>query len=174
MAVGAAYLTKMQRAARIKTLTADITAELTDSIEEARADLIAIGVIPEKANDETDSLILGAIRCFIRWKFAYDDTERIGAMGEYMSMRDELRRRRDYGYYAVTFTVTDDDDPVPDAEIVFNGEIIITDDDGEAIFYYVSTGTNQAYKIEADGYAAVEGTINVTGSAEVGIELIST
>ncbi len=95
MAVSPEYLNKIRRAIR-RSQNDEIDAELTDIIEECRLDLIAVGVKPEKANDETDSLILGAVRCFARWKFAptLDDAE--ANRGDYMIMRDELRRRVNY------------------------------------------------------------------------------
>jgi hypothetical protein len=96
MAVSPAYLAKMQRAVRVKTATADVTAELTDLIEEARSDLISLGVLSTKANDETDSLILGAVRCFVRWKMAPDAVEAEANREDYMLMRDELRGKVAY------------------------------------------------------------------------------
>jgi hypothetical protein len=100
MAVSSGYLAKMQRAARIKTATADSTAELTDLIEECRADLQSLGVLATKTTDETDSLILGAVRCFVRWKMAPDDKEAALNRDDYMTSRDELRRK-------VAYTVAD-------------------------------------------------------------------
>ena len=96
MAVSPGYLAKLQRAVRIKTATADVTAELTDLIEECRADLIRLGVLPDKANDEADPLILGAVRCFIRWKWAQTPDDETGNMRDYMLMRDELRKTAAY------------------------------------------------------------------------------
>ncbi len=96
MAVSAGYLAKLQRAVRIKTATADVTAELTDLIEEARRDLESLGVLASKTTDETDVLVLGAIRCFVRWKMAQTPEEETGNMRDYMTMRDELRRKGAY------------------------------------------------------------------------------
>jgi hypothetical protein len=96
MAVSSGYLAKMQRAVRIKTATADVTAELTDLVEEARADLQSLGVLESKTTDETDSLILGAVRCFVRWKMAPDVEEADANREDYMTMRDELRRKAVY------------------------------------------------------------------------------
>ena len=96
MAVGVDYLAKLRRAVRPKTATADSTAELTDLIEECRADLIRLGVLPDKASDETDPLILGAVRCFVRWKWAQTPEDETGNMRDYMLMRDELRRTSAY------------------------------------------------------------------------------
>ena len=95
MAVGDAYLIKMRRAVRVGQ-NADVNAELTDLVEECRRDLMLLGVLEEKVNDETDSVILGAVRCFVRWKFGVNNPEAIRLQEEYMMLRDELRRRRAY------------------------------------------------------------------------------
>lgn len=95
MAVSAAYLAKIRRAVRRNTDT-DVDAELTDIIEECRLDLQQLGVLESKATDETDSLILGAVRCFARWKFGLSNEDAEANREDYMTLRDELRRRVDY------------------------------------------------------------------------------
>jgi hypothetical protein len=94
MAVTEDYLTKIRRGVRINS-DDDFDAELTDIIEECRLDLISLGVTSEKANDEEDSLILGAVRSFARWKFGIDTDEK--NRDDYMLQRDELRRKSEYG-----------------------------------------------------------------------------
>jgi hypothetical protein len=95
MAVSAGYLAKLRRAVRVGEST-DIDAEITDLIEECRHDLMQLGVLSTKANDETDSLILGAVRGFVRWKFGLNNPDADRLHAEYDIMRDELRRRGDY------------------------------------------------------------------------------
>lgn len=95
MAVTSGYLAKMRRALRIGQST-DIDAEITDLVEECRHDLMQLGVLSTKANDETDSLILGAVRGFVRWKFGLNNPDADRLHAEYDIMRDELRRRGDY------------------------------------------------------------------------------
>ena len=95
MAVTAAYLTKIRRAVRRNTST-DVDAELTDIIEECRLDLQQLGVLKTKAEDETDSLILGAVRSFARWKFGLSNEDADKNREDYMLQRDELRRRKAY------------------------------------------------------------------------------
>jgi hypothetical protein len=90
MAVSDDYLSKIRRA--IRRTSSELDIELVDVIEECRLDLISLGVSKEKAEDESDSLILGAVRSFARWKFGVDDASR----EDYMLMRDELRKRVDY------------------------------------------------------------------------------
>ena len=95
MAVSADYLDKIRRAVRRST-TEDVDAELTDIIEECRLDLQQLGVLKAKAEDETDSLILGAVRSFARWKFGLSNEDADKNREDYMLQRDELRRRTDY------------------------------------------------------------------------------
>ncbi len=95
MAVSADYLAKIRRAVRRNTST-DVDAELTDIIEECRLDLQQLGVLKAKAEDETDSLILGAVRSFARWKFGLSNEDADKNREDYMLQRDELRRRSDY------------------------------------------------------------------------------
>ena len=95
MAVSAEYLNKVRRAVRRNTST-DVDAELTDIIEECRLDLQQLGVLKAKAEDETDSLILGAVRSFARWKFGLSNEDADKNREDYMLQRDELRRRTDY------------------------------------------------------------------------------
>lgn len=95
MAVSSAYLAKIRRGVRIQTDT-DFDAELTDIIEECRLDLQAVGVTSGKATSETDSLILGAVRSFARWKFPVSEKAAEQNREDYMTQRDELRRRTGY------------------------------------------------------------------------------
>ncbi len=95
MAVSAEYLAKIRRAVR-RGQSADVDAELIDLIEECRADLLGVGVRPDKTGDESDPLILGAIRCFARWKFGLSNEEAAPNREDYMQLRDELRKRVEY------------------------------------------------------------------------------
>lgn len=96
MAVSSEYLAKLRRALRRSGVNADADAEITDLVEECRRDLILLGVLEAKATDETDSVILGAVRCFVRWKFGVNNPEAERMQEEYMILRDELRRRAEY------------------------------------------------------------------------------
>jgi hypothetical protein len=95
MAVTADYLAKIRRAVR-RNQNADVDAELIDIIEECRLDLQQLGVLKSKAEDEQDSLVLGAVRSFARWKFGLSNEDAEKNREDYMLQRDELRRRRDY------------------------------------------------------------------------------
>lgn len=101
MAVGTDYLNKIKRAVRLKSPAADIVQEITDTIEECRADLIRLGVSFNKAADETDYHILDAVKRYARWKFAADAYESARCAEEYKEKADELRRMQDYGWSSV-------------------------------------------------------------------------
>lgn len=96
MAVGAAYLSKAKTALRVKNPSAEITQEITDNIETCRADLISLGVLSSVANDETNYGILGAVKSYLRWQMAPTPEEGAANQENYMTMRDELRRKAAY------------------------------------------------------------------------------
>jgi hypothetical protein len=174
MAVGVSYLAKIQRAVRLVNPSAAIVQELTDTIEECRADLLRLGLPKSTATSETDYHILDAVKRYARWKFAADPYESARCADEYKEKADELRRMRDYAYLIITFVVTDADTSaaIEDAAITFNDRTIETDTDGEAIFRYVVAGQNKTYSIEADGYeSASSEDLDVTASATVEVEL---
>lgn len=98
MAVSLNYLNKIRRAVR-RNSSADIDEELVDIIEECRLDLQALGVVKEKSEDENDSLILGAVRSFARWKFGLSNDDSEQNRSDYYLQRDEMRRR---GYYCIS------------------------------------------------------------------------
>lgn len=170
MAVSAGYLTKIRRAVR-RVTSVDVDAELTDIIEECRLDLQSLGVISSKTSDETDSLILGAVRSFARWKFGLASEDAAANREDYMMQRDELRRRRDYLGYAITFVVKVGETAIEDAVVTFNGEQLETDSTGTAIFYYVGAGQNQTYFVDATGYVSQEVELDVTASATVNVAM---
>ena len=95
MAVSDTYLAKLRRAVR-RGQNTEVDAELTDIIEECRQDLISLGVLESKANDEADPLILGAVRCFVRWKFGISNEDAAANREDYMQLRDEIRKKVAY------------------------------------------------------------------------------
>jgi len=170
MAVGADFLTKIRRAVRRNT-SADVDAELTDLVEECRLDLQRLGVTSAKATSESDSLVLGAVRSFARWKFGLSNEDAAANREDYLRQADELRRLRDYAYYTITFTVKDGETAKADAEVTFNGETKDTNSSGQAIFYYVSAGINQEYTVALTGYALVDSETDVTADSTVNVAL---
>ena len=97
MAVSAAYLAKIKRAVRLTTTAADILTELTDTVEECRADLIRLGLSDTVVNDETDVHMLDAVKRYARWRFAMEPGESAQCAEEYKEKADELRRSTGYG-----------------------------------------------------------------------------
>lgn len=170
MAVSIWYLNKIRRSVRANSST-DVDEELTDIIEECRLDLQSLGVTAGKTTDETDSIITGAVRSFARWKFGIGDEDAAANRDDYMMQRDELRRRRDYNSYAITFVVKTGATPIADASITFNGETLETDATGTAIFYYVQPGVNQEYIVTATGYVSQTVDLDVTTSATVNVAM---
>ena len=95
MAISAEYLEKVRRGVR-QSANVETDAEIKDLIEECRADLVALGVLKDKAKDEMDGLILGAVRCFVRWKFGVSNEDAAANREDYMQLRDELRKKESY------------------------------------------------------------------------------
>ena len=81
------YLEKVRFGVRRNDNT-KVNEELTDIIEQCRADLIRIGVSPEIAEDEDNKLVLGCQRAFARWQFNQAPYE------EYEMQADSLRKDR--------------------------------------------------------------------------------
>jgi hypothetical protein len=170
ISINQSYLDKIRRAVRRNQGT-DVDAELTDIIAECRLDLIKTGVVAAKANDETDKLILGAVRSFARWKFGLSNEDAEANKQDYLDQKDELRRCRDYMSYAITFIVKIGSTAIADAEVTFNGETQKTDSTGTAVFYYVATGVNQSYVVAKDGYGTQTVDLDVTASATVNVAM---
>ena len=174
MAVGASYLTKVRYSVRHNSGNATLDTELTDIIEECRLDLQKVGVISSKTTDETDYLILGAVRCYVRWKFGLSNDDSEANREDYYMLRDELRRSRDYIGYAITFSVVDEEDAaVADAYVTFNGETKQTGSAGTAVFYYVNAGVNQEYVVSKTGYVTQTVDYDVTATATVAVVLVA-
>ena len=93
MAVTQSYLAKLRRAVRRRP-DIDTDAELTDIINECRLDLARVGIV--KAEDETDSLILGAVRCYVRWKFGLNSEDAERNREGYEQLKSDLQY---YGEY---------------------------------------------------------------------------
>lgn len=93
MAVSVSYLTKMRTAIRrYSAMSADLTAELTDTVEECRADLIRLGLPAAAVIIETDIQILDACKRYVRWSFEPDIDTKAKLHEEYRLKADELRR----------------------------------------------------------------------------------
>lgn len=89
------YIEDMLRAVR-RSKTENTSEEITDLILEARADMIGAGIAKEKVEDESDPLIKGAIRSFVRWKFGLNDTGSESNRRDYIVQIDSIRRNLQY------------------------------------------------------------------------------
>jgi len=98
MAVTSSYLAKIKRAVRITSAASEIIQELTDTVEECRADLTRLGIPTEIVNNEDDPHILDAVKRYARWRFAMDASEALRCQAEYHEKADELRKSAGYGY----------------------------------------------------------------------------
>lgn len=95
-----AYRNSVRRAVRRSSGT-DVDAEIDELITEARQDLSSY-VLSIKIIDETDPLVLGAIKCYVRWKFGLENPDAAANKEDYLDMVDNLRHRAGYGYEEAT------------------------------------------------------------------------
>jgi hypothetical protein len=92
MAVSSGYLERVRRSLRVGS-NADVDDEITELIEECRDDLESVGVRHAVTTNEADSLILGAVRCFVRWKFGVNNDEAERNRDDYVTLKDDLRKK---------------------------------------------------------------------------------
>jgi hypothetical protein len=92
MSVSETYLSRIKFAVRTVSEDAKVLAELTDIIEECRADMINKGVSADVARDETNYSVLGCVRSFARARFSVDANDISVNMADYRLQVDELRK----------------------------------------------------------------------------------
>ena len=92
MSVSSEYLNKIKFAVRTVSTDENIIREITDIIEECRADMVNKGVEEYVAYDETDPCVLGCVRSFTRWKFSIDSNDIKANKQDYRLQVDELRK----------------------------------------------------------------------------------
>ena len=68
-------LAACRAALRIPEFCYDFDDEIADEIEAARAELVAGGVLPEKANDDDDGRIRLAIKVYVKANFGMDNPD---------------------------------------------------------------------------------------------------
>ena len=90
--VSAEYLNKIKFAVRMVSTDTNVIQEITDIIEECRADMISKGVSREIATDENDYSVLGCVRSFARSRFGIDADDIQLNMQDYRLQLDELRK----------------------------------------------------------------------------------
>jgi hypothetical protein len=92
MSVSEAYLKKIKFAVRTVSTDENVIQEITDIIEECRADMINKGVSADVARDETNYSVLGCVRSFARARFSVDANDISVNMADYRLQVDELRK----------------------------------------------------------------------------------
>jgi phosphosulfolactate synthase (CoM biosynthesis protein A) len=86
------YLNKIKFAVRTVSTDTNVIREITDIIEECRADMVNKGVSREIAHDENDYSVLGCVRSFARSRFGIDANDIRLNMEDYRLQVDELRK----------------------------------------------------------------------------------
>lgn len=92
MSVSFGYLEKIKFAVRTVSTDERVIQEITDIIEECRADMINKGVDEAIANDESNMSTLGCVRSFARSRFGIDANDIQVNMNDYRLQVDELRK----------------------------------------------------------------------------------
>ena len=87
-AVSDEYLAAMRGYLRISNTAFD--SEITDLVSAARDDLVLGGVIPPRAQDESDMLIKRAIGTYVKAEFGLDNED----AEKYKAAYNELKNRR--------------------------------------------------------------------------------
>ena len=88
MAVGDEYLASVRHSVRLSSTVHD--GELTDLINAARADLVLGGVLPAKAEDEQDPLIMRAVATYVQAEFGLDNDDSEKYRASYKEQRNGL------------------------------------------------------------------------------------
>ena len=88
MAVSSEYVAASRQ--RLRLTADDIDNVIADLINAARADLALGGVVEEKANDETDPLILKAVETYVKAEFGLDNDDAERYRAAYIEQRNGL------------------------------------------------------------------------------------
>lgn len=88
MAIGAEHLTSIRQYMRLTSTIHD--SELEDLINAARADLVLGGVLPAKAEDEQDPLIMRAVATYVKAEFGLDNDDSEKYRASYKEQRNGL------------------------------------------------------------------------------------
>ena len=88
MAISDSYLASVRLSVRNTSTAFD--SEITDLINAARADLVLGGVNEDKANDESDPLILRAVQTYVKAEFGLDNPDADKYRAAYKELRNGL------------------------------------------------------------------------------------
>lgn len=73
-----------------------LNGEITDLIAAARQDLILSGILPAKANSDTDSLIKRAVVTYVKAHFGWDNPDHERLLSAYGQLKLHLTLAGDY------------------------------------------------------------------------------
>lgn len=89
-------LNDIKTALRISINNTAFDSEITDLIAAARGDLMLAGILPAKANDDTDPLIKRAIVVYCKANFGYDNPEAERFQQSYNMLKAHLTLSQEY------------------------------------------------------------------------------
>jgi len=70
--------------------------EISDLVSAARADLVLGGILPAKAENESDALIKRAITCYVKAEFGHNNPDAEKLRASYQSIRQHLMLSSEY------------------------------------------------------------------------------
>jgi uncharacterized phage protein (predicted DNA packaging) len=73
-----------------------LNSEITDLIAAARQDLILSGILPAKANSDTDALIKRVVITYVKAHFGYDNPDHERLISAYHQLKLHLTLAGDY------------------------------------------------------------------------------
>lgn len=85
---------KCKTALRINHTVLD--GEINDQIATARLEMVRVGISSSKANDDSDALIVSAIKTYVLSRMANSEEDREGYEKSWLYQLDNLRKSRAY------------------------------------------------------------------------------
>lgn len=168
-----AILDDVKAALRISASTTLFNTEVSDLIAAARDDLRLSGVLTTKVTNDADTLIRRAITVYCKANFGYDNADADRLQKSYDMIKAHLTLSQEYTAFDVTFTVKVGATPLPDAIVTFNGQTIITNSSGVALFTGLKESQNNEYTVTLDGYADVADEVDVNGTTSVNVAMVA-
>lgn len=94
-------LSDIKTALRISEGNTAYEGEILDLIAAARADLMLAGILPAKANDDTDPLIKRAITVYVKGNFGWNNPDAEKLQQSYAMIKGHLALSQEYTSEAV-------------------------------------------------------------------------
>ena len=91
----------IKTALRISINNTAFDSEITDLIAAARGDLMLAGILPAKANDDTDPLIKRAITVYVKANFGWNNPDAEKLQQSYAMIKGHLALSQEYTKEAV-------------------------------------------------------------------------